>query len=71
MGELWEVVVADGATGKEERRPSRAVVLIASSWRGSDIFFARFVGKCVTEKAKLWFEEHVPGHMRFKEVKVA
>ncbi|HTI70327.1 MAG TPA: hypothetical protein VMF06_10185 [Candidatus Limnocylindria bacterium] len=66
MGDLWEVCLEVGAEIERLRKPSR-ILLIASSWRGGDLFRAGDVlSNYVTQKAKRWFERHAGEHVSFK-----
>jgi hypothetical protein len=70
IGDIWEVLIEDGATARKEGQPSR-IVLVAGSWRGGDLFRAEGYGyNYATEKAKAWFEQHAREHVSFKPVAV-
>lgn len=71
MGDLWALELnRDAQTSREQAivQHRRQIKLIASTWKGQDIFGAQDVGFVyVTETAKSWFEKHVPGHSVFEE----
>ena len=70
IGDLWEVVIPEAATVQRERKPSR-ILLVGASIKGGDLFRAEDLGYAyVTEKAKIWFEQHASEHVSFKEVGV-
>jgi hypothetical protein len=70
IGELWEVRLKTVAQVQRSGGPTR-ILLVASSLSGADLFRAEDVGYIyASANAKSWLEQHVSGHVSFKEVQV-
>ena len=71
MGDIWELVVPVTARiGRPHEivRSFRELYVELDSWNGADIFRGKgFGGPLVTERAKVWFEEHFGAYTRFEE----
>jgi hypothetical protein len=69
LGDLWEFLAEEGAT--RARTEEFEMFMLRNSWRGADFFRvggARLT--CITEKAKLWLDQHVAEHVHISELPV-
>ena len=71
IGDLWALDLNRDAQTHRERRivqHRNQIKLVTSTWHGQDIFGAQGAGFIyVTESAKAWLEQNVPGHLMFEE----